>query len=113
MMDLAAVCDEFLRPKLVYLPCKRLQNDDLGVLLREGKNVSRCKKELYYRADVGPCGRLANRVQIATDGLKAYVTAVEDAFGGEVDYAILSRSLSPLSGDLPPSQLFPRKPGRG
>ena len=27
-------------------------------------------------------GRLANRVQLTTDGLKAYLTAVEDAFGG-------------------------------
>jgi hypothetical protein len=31
--------------------------------------------------------RLANRVQLTTDGLKAYLEAVEDAFGGDVDYA--------------------------
>ncbi len=30
--------------------------------------------------------RLANRVQISTDGLKAYVDAVERAFGADVDY---------------------------
>ena len=34
-------------------------------------------------------GRLANRVQITTDGNKAYLSAVEDAFGAEVDYAML------------------------
>jgi len=34
-------------------------------------------------------GRLANRVQITTDGLKAYVGAIEDAFGGDVDFAQL------------------------
>lgn len=34
-------------------------------------------------------GRLANRVQLTTDGLKAYVSAVEDAFGGSVDFAQL------------------------
>ncbi|VTR97865.1 transposase is1 : Uncharacterized protein OS=mine drainage metagenome GN=CARN2_3108 PE=4 SV=1: DDE_Tnp_IS1 [Gemmata massiliana] len=34
-------------------------------------------------------GRLANRVQITTDGLKAYVQAMEDGFGGEVDHAVL------------------------
>lgn len=34
-------------------------------------------------------GRLANRVQITSDGLKAYLSAVEDAFGGDVDYAQL------------------------
>lgn len=31
--------------------------------------------------------RLANRVQITTDGHKAYLDAVEGAFGGDVDYA--------------------------
>ncbi len=33
--------------------------------------------------------RLAHRVQLTTDGLKAYVEAVEGAFGGDVDYAQL------------------------
>jgi IS1 family transposase len=31
--------------------------------------------------------RMKNRVQISTDGLRAYVEAVENAFGGCVDYA--------------------------
>ncbi|MDB5312626.1 MAG: uncharacterized protein JWO38_6828 [Gemmataceae bacterium] len=35
--------------------------------------------------------RLAGRVQITTDGLKAYVEAMEAGFGGEVDYAILHK----------------------
>ncbi len=34
-------------------------------------------------------GRLANRVQLTTDGHSAYLTAVEDAFGGDIDYAML------------------------
>ena len=33
--------------------------------------------------------RLANRVQLTTDGHRAYMEAVEDAFGGDVDYAQL------------------------
>jgi len=33
--------------------------------------------------------RLANRVQLTTDGLKLYVDAVEDAFGGDIDFAML------------------------
>lgn len=33
--------------------------------------------------------RLANRVQLTTDGHKAYLNAVEDAFGSEVDYGQL------------------------
>lgn len=34
-------------------------------------------------------GRLANRVQLTTDGHRAYLEAVEDAFGGDIDYAQL------------------------
>ena len=34
-------------------------------------------------------GRLANRVQLTTDGHKPYLAAVEDAFGGDIDYAML------------------------
>jgi IS1 family transposase len=41
--------------------------------------------------------RLANRVQLTTDGHKAYLEAVEDAFGGDIDYAQLIR----LYGDVP------------
>lgn len=33
--------------------------------------------------------RLANRVQLTTDGHKAYLNAVEDVFGADVDYAKL------------------------
>src|SRR5712692_10534514 len=33
--------------------------------------------------------RLANRVQITTDGHRAYLEATEGAFGGDVDYAML------------------------
>ena len=41
--------------------------------------------------------RLANRVQLTTDGHKAYLEAVEGAFGAEVDYAMLVK----LYGDVP------------
>ncbi len=34
-------------------------------------------------------GRLANRVQLTSDGHKAYLDAVEDAFGADIDYAQL------------------------
>ncbi len=35
--------------------------------------------------------RLANRVQLTTDGHRAYLEAVEGAFGGDVDYARLMK----------------------
>jgi len=42
-------------------------------------------------------GRLANQVQLITDAHKAYLDAVEDAFGGDIDYAKLVK----LYGDTP------------
>jgi hypothetical protein len=39
--------------------------------------------------------RLANRIQLTTNGQKAYLEAVEDAFGGDVDYAQLIKIYGP------------------
>ena len=44
--------------------------------------------------------RLANRVQLTTDGHKAYLEAVEGAFGADVDYAQLVK----LYGEAPEAQ---------
>ncbi len=44
--------------------------------------------------------RLANRVQLTTDGHKAYLGAIEEAFGNDIDYAQLVK----LYGPVPESQ---------
>ena len=49
--------------------------------LRDGSYAHEFTKDLK--------SRLANRVQITTDGHKMYLEAVENAFGSEVDYAML------------------------
>jgi IS1 family transposase len=41
--------------------------------------------------------RMAYRVQISTDGLNAYVNAVENAFGADVDYGQIIKSYGPES----------------
>ena len=46
-----------------------------------------------FMADVAQ--RLANRVQLTTDGHKAYLDAVENTFGSEVDYAQLVKLYGP------------------
>lgn len=46
--------------------------------------------------DLAP--RLANRVQLTTDGHKAYLKAVDDAFGANVDYAMLVKLYGAASG---------------
>src|SRR5437868_590861 len=40
-------------------------------------------------------GRLANRVQLTTDGHKAYLQAVEDASGADIDYGMLVKLYGP------------------
>jgi hypothetical protein len=35
------------------------------------------------------CGRLANRLQLTTDGHKAYLSAVAETFGVDIDYGML------------------------
>lgn len=44
--------------------------------------------------------RLANRVQLTTDGHRPYLDALEEAFGNDVDYAQLVK----LYGDVPKSE---------
>ena len=44
--------------------------------------------------------RLANRVQLTSDGHKAYLEAVEEAFGANIDYAMLVK----LYGESPEAE---------
>ena len=41
--------------------------------------------------------RLANRVQLTSDGHRAYLEAVEGAFGSDIDYAMLVKLYGPSS----------------
>src|SRR6266851_2893466 len=50
-------------------------------------------------------GRLANRVQLTTDGHAAYLSAVEEAIGADVDYSMLIK----LYGEPPSSQEAARR----
>jgi IS1 family transposase len=52
--------------------------------------------------------RLANRVQLTTDGHRAYLEAVEGAFGGDVDYAMLVKLYGEEPGRSPERKYSPR-----
>lgn len=43
--------------------------------------------------------RMANRIQLSSDGHKAYLQAVEDAFGGEIDYAMIHKLYGSPQGE--------------
>ena len=49
-----------------------------------------------FMRDLAP--RLAGRVQLTTDGHKAYLNAVDRAFGSDIDYAMLVKLYGPAQG---------------
>ncbi len=54
--------------------------------------------------------RLANRVQTTSDGHKAYLDAVESAFGDDVDYTVLIKLYGPSSNDKHPEARYSPSP---
>ena len=48
--------------------------------------------------------RLANRVQLTTDGHRAYLNAVEEAFGADIDYAMLVKQYGEPAGKQVPQE---------
>lgn len=51
--------------------------------------------------------RISNRVQLTTDGHRVYVDAVEDAFGGGIDYAMLVKVYGHSGGNDAESRYSP------
>ena len=58
---------------------------------RDGQSVLAFMDDLHKRVD--------NRIQLITDGLGAYIGAVEGAFGGDVDFAQIIKEYGKLPGD--------------
>ncbi|MGB8887390.1 MAG: hypothetical protein WCC87_11745 [Candidatus Korobacteraceae bacterium] len=110
-------CARLMDAKMRDLPCTRLEMDEIwGFVGKKERNVRLDERapvgnvwtfcaidadtKLVPAFKVGDrsiatakafvsdvASRMRNRVQISTDGLRAYVEAVESAFGSEVDYA--------------------------
>jgi transposase-like protein len=110
-------CTALLDETMRNLPCTRLEMDEIwGFVGKKDRNVRQgddlsvgsvwtfcaidAETKLVPAFKVGErnaatanafvadvASRMKNRVQISTDGLKAYVDAVEKAFGADVDYA--------------------------
>jgi IS1 family transposase len=108
LVEVGEFCSIYQYHALRNLPCKRVQCDEIWAFCgAKAKNAKRegqgdiwtftaldADTKLMVSWLVGPrdgpsCGRflkdlasrLANRVQITTDGFKPYITAVENAFG--------------------------------
>lgn len=59
----------------------------------------------HFVADVA--SRLANRVQLTTDGHRPYLEAIEGAFGGDIDYAMLIKLYGNEGGHGPEVRYSP------
>ena len=121
LVDAGQACIDYQDRALRELPCQRLQLDEIwSFVYAKAKNVPENKigaagdvwtwtaidadTKLIASWFVGDrtgksarifvddlASRLANRVQITTDGHKAYLQAIEGAFGADVDYAMLEK----------------------
>lgn len=121
LAEIGAACEKYQQKKLVNLPCKRVQCDEIwSFCYAKQKNVPADKQGQFGYGDVwtwtalcadtklmctwkiGTRGastayalmhdlasRLKNRIQLTTDGHRAYAEAVESAFGSQIDYAML------------------------
>jgi IS1 family transposase len=119
LLDVGEASSGYMNEVLVDLPCRRLQVDEIwSYVYSKAKNVPMNKRGeagdvwtwVAIDADTklvpsflvggrGPheahafmtdlAGRMANRVQLSSDGNKLYLTAVERAFGSDVDYAVI------------------------
>ena len=119
LVDVGTVCSIHMDHEMRNLPCKRLQVDEMWAFVyAKQKNVPTDKRgeagdiwtwvaldadtklvpsyrigardlqeAMLFMRDLS--GRLANRVQLTTDGFRPYLSAVEHAFGNDVDYAQL------------------------
>jgi hypothetical protein len=117
LVDLGAACSAYQNEHLRNLPCRRIQVDEIwSFTYAKAKNVPTAKAAPVGAGDTWTwtaiCAdtklvprdgeyalafmddlrsRLANRVQLTSDGHRAYLDAIEEAFGVDVDYAVLQK----------------------
>jgi IS1 family transposase len=124
LAEVGQACAAYQDRVMVNLPCKRVECDEIWSFVgAKEKNVTRDHPEGYgdcytFTAidpdtKLMPCWlvgvrnrvctfdfiedlsqRMAGRIQLTTDGWGQYPDAVEAAFRGQVDYAVLNKSYS-------------------
>ena len=114
LIDAGKACADYQDKALRDLPCQRIQVDEIWYAKQKNKSAPpeagdvwtwtaidagtklvpswrvgdrSSETAIAFMDDLRP--RLANRVQLTSDGHKAYLEAIEGAFGGDVDYAQL------------------------
>jgi IS1 family transposase len=124
LVELGAVCMEYMNTHLVNLNCQRVQCDEIWAFIaaKQANVTAKVLARSPHAGDVWTwvamdadtklvcswwvgkrdwqtarlfiddlAGRMANRIQLSTDGLKLYMFAVNQAFQGDIDYAIINK----------------------
>ncbi len=136
LVDVGSACQKFHDEKVKQVKSKRVQCDEIwSFVYSKAKNVPEglegqagdvwtwtaidADSELivsyyvggrdadsadYFMHDVA--SRLANAVQLTTDGHKAYLQAVENAFEGAISYAQLIKIYGPAIGQSNPEKKY-------
>lgn len=124
-------CARLMGEKMVNLPCSDIQLDEIwGFVGKKQRHLTieddATKGDVWTWVAVDretkavPCfkvgkrtvgdatefvgdlsGRLKNRVQISTDGLKAYTDAIDRAFGTDVDYGLIVKTYATVDSVTP------------
>ena len=129
LVDIGKACEKFHNETVVNVKSQRIQADEIwSFVYSKQKNVpegmedyaddvwtwtaldtdSKLMVSWYvgqrdvvsaneFMTDVA--ARLANRVQLTTDGHRVYLDAVENAFGGEIDFAQLVKLYGEAKGE--------------
>ncbi len=87
LVDLGQACSAYQDQTLRGLTTKRVECDEIWSFCSWMVGNRDAIDATAFIEDLA--GRLANRIQLTTDGHKAYLEAVEVGFGSEVDYAML------------------------
>jgi IS1 family transposase len=137
LLDLGSACSAYQDRTLRNLPCQRVQVDEIWSFVgAKEKNVKPEHNPDYGDAwtfvaidadsklvpswwvgqhTAGDAwellsdlrDRLANRVQLTTDGHKIYLTTVPDTFAGDIDYAMLIKEYGNTPADGPSTRYSP------
>ena len=129
-------CGQILNERMRKLPCKIVQVDEIWTYVGKHERFLRpgdpreCGDQYVFIAmdsetKIVPCflvgkrnattawhfmhdlyGRLTERIQLTTDGYRPYANAVEDAFGLDVDFAMLVKT---YESDGPDTRYSPGK----
>ncbi len=129
LVDVGKACQQFHDEKVLNLVCERVQCDEIwSFVYSKQKNVPNGMEDLagdiwtwtgidadtklivsYYVGDRTADSayefindlksRVTNKMQLSTDGHKPYLQAVEEVFGGGIDYAQIIKVYGKLEGN--------------